>query len=194
MVVPPRIRRGLSQEVRSQSKKIITRAMGGKCCICGYNKCIQALEFHHVNPHEKDFHFNKIHITKNSWPKICNELRKCVLLCANCHREAHSGFLQISEDVTRFDEQYANYEQATFDEVTDFCPVCSNIKMTFNKTCSSSCAAKYNVGKINWDEIDLKSMIENGMSYHQISNKLEVSASTVSKRAMRLDLKSKVSK
>lgn len=28
---------------------------GGKCCVCGYNKYLGALEFHHLNPNEKDF-------------------------------------------------------------------------------------------------------------------------------------------
>jgi 5-methylcytosine-specific restriction endonuclease McrA len=61
---------------------------GGKCESCGYDKCISALEFHHVNPKEKDFtiaHAKLLKFDENTKA----ELNKCVLLCANCHREEH---------------------------------------------------------------------------------------------------------
>ena len=42
--------------------------MGEKCCLCGYDKCVAALEFHHIDPKQKDLSFNK---AKNmSWDKI----------------------------------------------------------------------------------------------------------------------------
>jgi predicted HNH restriction endonuclease len=59
---------------------------GGKCIICGYNKSEAALEFHHVDPSKKEFGF------KSSWinlERLFKELDKCVLVCANCHREIH---------------------------------------------------------------------------------------------------------
>jgi hypothetical protein len=62
-------------------------AMGGKCSNCGYSKCEAALEFHHNNPDEKDFDWNKLRL--RSWASIIKELSKCKLLCANCHREIH---------------------------------------------------------------------------------------------------------
>lgn len=61
---------------------------GGKCAICGYNRCLLALEFHHLDPLEKDF---SISSRMTSWKAIVKELDKCVLLCANCHREVHDG-------------------------------------------------------------------------------------------------------
>ena len=61
---------------------------GGKCEICGYNKCVEALEFHHLDPNEKEFGISKTGNTY-SWEKIKNEIDKCSLLCANCHREVH---------------------------------------------------------------------------------------------------------
>lgn len=61
---------------------------GGKCQKCGYNKCNSALEFHHINPSEKDFQISKLKLT--SWClKIERELDKCTLLCSNCHKEEH---------------------------------------------------------------------------------------------------------
>ena len=61
---------------------------GGKCQICGYNRCLTAMEFHHPDPMEKDF---SISTRITSWKAIEKELEKCVLLCANCHREVHDG-------------------------------------------------------------------------------------------------------
>lgn len=62
---------------------------GGKCWQCGYNKCIEALEFHHRNPTNKDKDF--IRCKSWSWERMKNELDKCELLCANCHRETHAN-------------------------------------------------------------------------------------------------------
>jgi hypothetical protein len=64
---------------------------GGKCIKCGYDKCISALEFHHRDPSQKEFHMGKYRDT--SWvknkDKVKKELDKCDLLCSNCHREHH---------------------------------------------------------------------------------------------------------
>ena len=57
--------------------------------ICGYDKCIDALEFHHLNPEEKDFGIGCKGYTR-SWEKVKNELDKCIMICSNCHREIHA--------------------------------------------------------------------------------------------------------
>jgi len=63
----------------------------GKCCqICGYSRCPEALEFHHLDNSSKDFGISNKGYTR-SWKKIKEELDKCILLCANCHREIHAG-------------------------------------------------------------------------------------------------------
>ena len=61
--------------------------LGGKCSNCSYDKCTSALEFHHVDPKQKEFTIGQN--TCMSWDKIKNELGKCILLCSNCHRELH---------------------------------------------------------------------------------------------------------
>lgn len=61
---------------------------GGSCSRCGYNKYQGALEFHHLDPSQKDFNPSKL--KKNKFDdKIKLELDKCILVCANCHREIH---------------------------------------------------------------------------------------------------------
>lgn len=63
---------------------------GGKCQYCGYNKCLEALDFHHLDPRKKDFNMSDRNLTCD-WDKIKKELDKCILVCANCHREIHAG-------------------------------------------------------------------------------------------------------
>ena len=81
---------------------------GGKCCLCGYNKYNGALEFHHINPDEKDFNISKDgHV--RSWERVRGEIDKCVLLCANCHRELHNlirNDLVSKEIVNKLDNNY----------------------------------------------------------------------------------------
>jgi hypothetical protein len=60
---------------------------GGKCEHCGYDKCNSALEFHHKDPNEKDISLAKYR--KVGIESFKPELDKCILLCANCHREEH---------------------------------------------------------------------------------------------------------
>lgn len=73
------------------------RYMGGECVFCGYHKDITALEFHHVDENEKEFGLSSDGLTR-SWKRVKRELEKCVLVCANCHRELHSGLLQLHSE------------------------------------------------------------------------------------------------
>lgn len=71
---------------RLQVKQQCVDYLGGKCSKCGYNKCLAALDFHHVDPSTKDKDYVN---SRMSFDKLKIELDKCVLLCANCHREEH---------------------------------------------------------------------------------------------------------
>jgi len=61
---------------------------GAKCEKCGYNNSISALEFHHLDPNQKDFMISAGNLSSD-WTVVKEELNKCILLCANCHREEH---------------------------------------------------------------------------------------------------------
>ena len=70
-----------------QRKKIeLVKYKGGECEKCGYNKCVAALEFHHLDPTKKEFE-----ISGNSYSlkRLKEEADKCILICSNCHREEH---------------------------------------------------------------------------------------------------------
>ncbi len=75
--------------VRSNKfKKQCVEYKGSKCEVCGYDKYIGALEFHHLDPLKKDIQISAIRArTFNN--KIKKELDKCQILCCNCHRELH---------------------------------------------------------------------------------------------------------
>jgi hypothetical protein len=75
---------------RLRAKKISVDKLGGKCIVCGYNKCLSALEFHHVDPKNKEYNGNEGLMNMNK-KFVEKELDKCVLVCANCHREIHAG-------------------------------------------------------------------------------------------------------
>ena len=74
----------------NENRQWIIEQMGGKCCRCGYNKCDAALDLHHLDPTTKDEQTmkNLRHITDKE--RVQSELDKCILLCANCHREEHA--------------------------------------------------------------------------------------------------------
>jgi len=79
---------------RKELKIMSIEYKGGKCSNCGYNRCVRALDFHHLDPSKKNFTIASKGYTR-SWKKVKEELDKCVLVCANCHREIHEGLIKI---------------------------------------------------------------------------------------------------
>lgn len=78
-----------SLERQRKFKKDCIEYKGGCCVKCGYNKCDAALEFHHLDPTQKDYTIANVRMT-NFNDSVKSELDKCILVCANCHREIHS--------------------------------------------------------------------------------------------------------
>lgn len=75
-----------------------------KCISCGYDKYTGALEFHHIDPNEKEFNIQKA-ATKKLTDSIKKELDKCIVLCANCHREIHSNILIFENNEIKFQNE-----------------------------------------------------------------------------------------
>jgi predicted transcriptional regulator len=77
-------------ERHTAAKQKAVEYKGGKCVKCGYDKYIGALDFHHLNPDNKEFSLGTLKfISLND--KVKKELDKCILVCSNCHREIHGG-------------------------------------------------------------------------------------------------------
>ena len=74
---------------RRRLKQLLVVEAGGACGLCGYSRCMAALEFHHLVPAEKAFSLSEEGVTR-SLARARAEAKKCVLLCANCHAEVEA--------------------------------------------------------------------------------------------------------
>lgn len=74
---------------------------GGCCAVCGYDRCIINLGFHHVDPEEKAFGLSMR--TTKALDAYRNEMKKCVLVCANCHGEIEAGLIPSPRAGAAFD-------------------------------------------------------------------------------------------
>ncbi len=179
---------------RKNTKQKVIIAMGNSCQICNYNKCNDALEFHHLDATQKEFGLGYIMAKPTKWTYIVEEMKKCILLCSNCHREVHKGVANIPEVYQQFDESLLHTEEAKETiqiraplEIT-YCPICNTEKPKTNVYCSYSCAAKSQKHtKFNWPNIDLIDMIENQkIPKTQIADQLGCSDVAVYKRYKKL--------
>lgn len=83
-----------TSKYRRTIKQLLVEYKGSKCQICGYNRCVKALEFHHLNPQEKDC---TVSGGTKSFDSLKPEVDKCILVCSNCHREIHAGLIDCSK-------------------------------------------------------------------------------------------------
>jgi hypothetical protein len=79
---------------RKSLKRQAVEYLGGKCCLCGYDRCLEALIFHHLDG-TKEFGIGAKGYTR-SWAAVREELAKCLLVCANCHSEIHAGLREVA--------------------------------------------------------------------------------------------------
>lgn len=84
---------------RRRVKTILVREAGGACCICGYDRNMRALHFHHVEPSKKRHEINARGVAL-ALETLRAEARKCVLLCSNCHAEVEDGLVPLPADAT----------------------------------------------------------------------------------------------
>ncbi len=95
------------KQSRKNRKLNLIKVYGGKCSLCGQDKCADALAFHHINSEDKLFE-----ISSGNCHKIEDDLaesKKCLLVCNNCHSEIHAG-LQEGQDLFKYqviDEEFA---------------------------------------------------------------------------------------
>ena len=93
----------LKEAVNKRRRKLKAMAVeyrGGRCILCGYDRTPWALDLHHVNGALKEFGLSAKGMTR-SWEKIKREADKCVLVCANCHREVHAGITKLPARVLK---------------------------------------------------------------------------------------------
>ncbi len=85
-------------ERRRKLKLMLVEYKGGQCVTCGYKKCVWAFDLHHIDGSTKEFGLSVRGLTR-SWEKLKEEADKCILVCANCHREIHAGITQLPKEI-----------------------------------------------------------------------------------------------
>ena len=131
-------------DYRKRRKKNLISICGGKCCICGYDKTPVALEFHHLIPEEKEFGIGANGLCHNIEKDIA-EIRKCILVCANCHREIHDNFYDLNElqKYQYFDEDLIKKLTTYKKDIQLYCRECGKEITHYSSTgLCAICAAK----------------------------------------------------
>lgn len=175
---------------RDKRKEEIVEVMGEKCQLCGYSKCLTALELHHIDPSMKDFSFNKAKST--AWDILVPELKKCILLCANCHREVHQGLIDTCL-VSSFNEKIATDISQKIQKLKSrelfYCKHCGAI-VTYGNDCCSNCSSllKRKVERPGREE--LKKLIRN-LPFTTIAEQFGVSDNSIRKWCKKENLPSK---
>lgn len=165
------------------------KGFGGKCQCCGYDKCMSALDFHHLDPTKKELTLSSSIV---SWEKTKQELEKCICVCANCHREIHEGIRKVDITKKYFDKSLVeDYDPSpTKYQIWDSCPVCGNKKIITHKYCSKKCACSQQ-RKYDWSKFDIVDLIDNkNINVQDIANRVGCSWNAVKKKYNKLKLSS----
>ena len=162
---------------REKIKQELIQYKGGKCEICGYDKCSAALDFHHLEPSEKDFGISSSSVL--SFDRLKKEVDKCILVCANCHRELHfkedekKRAKESKELQEAFFEIMKNRESYNFKHVKSsykYLPKEEIINMINNNIKREDILSKYHINNRTFN----KFLEENNISYSKrkiINNK-----------------------
>lgn len=164
---------GKNLDARKQDvfKLLCLEYLGSKSCVkCGYSKCIAALEFHHIDPEQKEFSISHRRANKLS-DQTKKELDKCIVVCSNCHREQH---YKNSDNRGGFDITSGPIQ--TINKLCESCgkKVCKSSKLCLQ--CNSSTRLK-----IHWPtKEELLTMLASS-SYSAVGRNLGVSDNAIRK-------------
>lgn len=167
--------------VKNRKQNLIS-VFSSKCCICGFNAYSEALDFHHVNPEEKEFALSS-NVMK-SLDKQLTEAKKCILVCANCHRGIHAGYIQIPTNYTTFfNEERAKELLEINEEIKHgkkhYCVDCGKVISNEAQRCSE-CASKNSRLVERPTRAELKNLIRN-KPFTQIAKQFNVSDNAIRK-------------
>lgn len=175
-----------TSEYRRRRKANLIAVCGNQCNLCGYNKVISALEFHHINPKEKSYGIAS-QGTCHDLEQDLNEVKKCILVCSNCHREIHEDLYTLEYLYSQkiFDDNYANQlrqeKEELFIKKEYFCKNCGDKISRYSE--SGLCAKCYKLTTrivIRPERDELKSMIR-AMPFTQIAERYNVADNTIRK-------------
>lgn len=118
----------ITQESQQKKRKFAIDYYGGKCSICGYDKCQGALEFHHLKDKAE---MPSYIIRRWSWEKTKEELDKCLLVCANCHREIHDNQIDLEKHMLLSDLRLR-------EEISEKPEIMKSLKEIHSKNCNKN--------------------------------------------------------
>lgn len=81
---------------KKKEEKTLSRVKnitGESCWKCGYDRTFKGLCFHHIDRELKSFGLSSRELTGYAWEKVLEEIKKCVLVCLNCHSEIHDNLI-----------------------------------------------------------------------------------------------------
>ena len=159
-------------------KRKAVELLGGQCIKCGYKKNLAAFHFHHVDAKEKEYEWSRLKLLK--WDTVIKELKKCVLLCANCHAEEHSPGQNLI--LTDLGESNCLLNQKDiWLNPTGSCPTCKK-DVYGTKYCSTQCASFGN-RKVKRPSKNILAEDMKNLSWREIGKKYQVSDNAVRKWA-----------
>lgn len=180
---------------REQIKHRAVQFLGGVCRNCGQTFEDCCYDFHHLNPEEKDFNISNPQTNgAKSWFKVRDELKKCILLCANCHRLVHAGLVE-SDIKPYFNDEFYEWGLTNFklvDTITGepkfadvTCPKCGGYK-SYNADQCLKCS-KEERKKFEVTREELKEMIYSE-AFVDIGKRFGVSDNSIRERCRKLGL------
>jgi hypothetical protein len=169
--------------MRAQRRKKIfaVEQFGGKCQICGYNKCVDALEFHHIDEKLKLENPTYV-IMRWAWVRAKSELEKCILVCANCHREIHHK---------KCNSELINLIKPWVDIECKCCKKMFSTKLPDQLYCSNGCRSYMDRKVDRPPKEQLIELMEQKTSWVQMGRMFGVSDNAVRKWAKKYDLLNK---
>lgn len=172
-------------DYRVRRKFNLIQVCGAKCNLCGYDKLQDALDFHHINPDEKEYSISqngRCHDIK----KDLNEVKKCILVCANCHREIHAGMHAEEELLEKkiYDEKKAqqliNAKEYLMTKTIYHCKKCGKELSNKNKSMLCEKCYKESISQHIPSKNELKELLKQ-FNFCEIGRKYGVSDNTIRK-------------
>jgi len=150
---------------RRRTKKKLIKIFDDRCYVCKRRFNPVAYDFHHVDPKTKQYTISAIMSSIKSLDTIMAEAKKCIMVCASCHRQIHTGQIPIGCRMPFEKAIMVTMAAWKTQKKKDYgnCPICNSKLRGQKKYCSLKCSAKGRRKTTRPPENELKALVkENG--------------------------------